>query len=228
MSVWWPGVSTEIQEFVEKCPICARHQAQGAEPLITTPIPQLPWQKLAADVFELNGQLYLLVVYYYSKYVEVAYMSTMSCRQTINHFRSIFARHGIPEELTTDNGPQFTAEEFANFAAEARFQHITSSPRYTQANGLAERTVKCLKPLFSTSKDPWSALLAYRSTPLESGFSPAELLFNRKIQSTVPVTRESRRPRIPNSNCFRERVTNIQLRQEKHLMSDIKAQVNRF
>ena len=97
--VWWHRVSTEIQEFVEKCSISARHRSQGAEPLITT-IPQLPWQKLAADVFELNGQLYLLVVYYYSKYVEVAYMSTMSCRQTIDHFRSIFARNGIPEELT--------------------------------------------------------------------------------------------------------------------------------
>ena len=136
-SVWWPRVSTE---------------SQGAEPLITTPIPQLPWQKLAADFFELNGQPYLLVVDYYSKYVEVAYMSTMSCRQTINHFRSIFARHGLLEELTTDNGPQLILEEFTNFAAEARFQHITSSPRLPQANGLAGRTVKSLKRFFSTVK----------------------------------------------------------------------------
>ena len=73
------------------------------------------------------------------------------------------------------------------FAASYGFQHTTSSPYYPRGNGLAERTVKTIKALLQQADDPQQALLNYRATPLPwCGLSPAELLFGRRIRTTVP------------------------------------------
>ena len=74
-----------------------------------------------------------------------------------------------------------------HFSATYEFNHITSSPYYTQSNGLAERTVKTVKNLLSSSSDPFLALLSYRATPLpRCGLSPVELLMGRVIRTDVP------------------------------------------
>ena len=65
-SVWWPGLSTELAEIVRKCPECVKSQAPRMEPLIPTPLPDLPWQKVATDLFEWKKCIYLLLVDYYS------------------------------------------------------------------------------------------------------------------------------------------------------------------
>ena len=62
-------------------------------------------------------------------------MSTTTSTAIINKLRAIFARHGIPEKLVSDNGPQSSAQEFADFAKEWDFSHITSSLTYPQSNG---------------------------------------------------------------------------------------------
>ena len=72
-----------------------------------------------------------------------------------------------------DNGPQFSAELYATFAKDYGFKHVTSSPYYPQGNGEAERAMKTIKGLLRKSGDPYLSLLAYRSTPLENGYSPA-------------------------------------------------------
>ncbi|RXN18923.1 Transposon Ty3-G Gag-Pol poly [Labeo rohita] len=99
----------------------------------------------------------------------------------------MFARHGIPAEVMSDNGPQFSAEYFRKFAKEWGFSHTTSSPRYPQANGEAERTEKTVKDFLSKAADPYLALMEYRATPLTNGYSPAELLMGRKLCTTIPV-----------------------------------------
>ena len=96
--------------------------------------------------------------------------------------KSIFCRHGIPDEVMSDNGPQYASSEFSNFAREYGFTHITSSPRYPQSNGESERAVITIKQLLNKSEDPYKAMLSYRSTPVANGYSPAELLFSRKIK----------------------------------------------
>ncbi|CAB3262453.1 unnamed protein product [Arctia plantaginis] len=65
---------------------------------------------------------------------------------------------------------------------------ITSSPYYSQSNGLAENAVKIAKHLIKKNEDNIDkALLEYRSTPLENGFSPAELLMGRKLRTFLPI-----------------------------------------
>lgn len=81
----------------------------------------------------------------------------------------MFARHGIPETVISDNGPQYSAEAYARFAQGYHFKHVTSSPYFPQSNGEAERAVRTIKELLKKSKDPYLALLAYRTTPLEVG-----------------------------------------------------------
>ena len=67
-SVWWPGLSKQLEELVKSCRECCKHQNQRAEPLIPLKMPELPWQKVGSDLFEWNKSTYLLIVDYYSHY----------------------------------------------------------------------------------------------------------------------------------------------------------------
>ena len=141
---------------------------------------------------------YLIVVDYYSSYIEVARLSSTTSKSVVQHLRSIFSRHGIPEIILSDNGPQFASSCFQSFSKEYGFTHSTSSPKYPQANGAAERAVKTVKSLLSKNHDPYLAMLCYRATPLENEFSPAELLMGWKIRTTLPVLPKILNPQLPN------------------------------
>ena len=78
--------------------------------MIPTELPDRPWQKLAADLFELKGQTFLLVVDYFLRYVEVAKLTRTTSPDIVVHLKSMFARHGISDQLVSDNGPQFSSK----------------------------------------------------------------------------------------------------------------------
>ncbi|MGH0124947.1 UNVERIFIED_CONTAM: hypothetical protein FKN15_020833 [Acipenser sinensis] len=212
-SVWWLGVSRQLQDLVKGCDICCRERDNRPEPMIASQLPKRPWQKVATDLFEWKNHTYLLVVDYYSRYVEIAKLTNATSPEVIQHLKSIFARHGIPEEVMSDNGPQYSAETFSLFAREYGFRHNTSSPRYPQSNGEAERTVRTIKNMLKKMKDPYLALLAYRSTPLGQGHSTAELLMGRKIRSTLPMSSAQLEPQWPDLKDFRDKDEKIQNRQ---------------
>ena len=96
----------------------------------------------------------------------------------------------MPEIITSDNGLQFSATTFSKCAEEWRFTHLTSSPRYLQSNGKAERAVQTPKDLITKPEDPYLALLSYRSMPLHNGYTPAELLMGKRLRSTLPLAPE--------------------------------------
>ena len=85
---------------------------------------------------------------------------TTKSSQVIRALKAIFARHGIPEEVRSDNGRQYASAEFTQFAKDWGFKHTTSSPRFPQANGEVERAVKTTKSLLKKEKDPSKGLLA--------------------------------------------------------------------
>ena len=137
--------------------------------------------------------------------------------------KGIFGRHGIPECLMSDNGPQFSSHEFQQFSKEYKFEHITSSPNYPQANGEAERGVQTVKALLNKNDDPHLALLAYRSTPLANGYSPAELLMGRKLRTTVPIISANLQPKLPDSQMLRQKEGEMRQRQKQTFDSCHKA-----
>ena len=196
-AIWWPGISTQLKHLIDNCHQCLKNRTAIAQPLIPSTLPALPWQKVGTDLFEWKKSNYLLIVDYYSRYIEVARLTRTTTSEVINHTKSIFARHGIPDTVISDNGPQFSCEEYKRFAKDYEFEHRTSSPYHPQGNGEAERAVKTIKNLLKKEDDPYKALLAYRSTPLELGYSPSELLMCRKLRCTVPLTEEQRRPNVP-------------------------------
>ena len=127
-SVWWPGLSQQLKEVVKKWPTCIKERVDPAEPVILSELPDWPWQKVAADLFVLRRHPYLLVIDYFSHYVEVAKRSRTTSPDVTAHLQSMFARHGIPERLINDNGLQFSSISFSKFAEGYGFTHILTSP----------------------------------------------------------------------------------------------------
>lgn len=198
-AVWWPKIGADIAQYVASCQTCLHWAKDRAEPLLSSPLPDLPWQKVATDLFELDGKHFIVVVDYYSRYVELVQLRHQTADDVINALKAIFARHGVPMVCVSDNGPCYSASAFQSFATSYGFVHQTASPRFPQSNGAAERAVQTMKALLRKSADPHMALLSYRTTPLNNGYSPAELLMGRQLRSTVPTTAEQLQPRTPDA-----------------------------
>ena len=191
-SLWWPGLSRQLEELVKNCSTCRKCLNQRREPLIPTALPELPWQRVGTDLFEFRGHSYLLVVDYYSRFIEIARLDRTTSEEIILQTKKIFARYGIPEVVVSDNGPQYSSEAYAAFAWQFQFEHVTSSLHYPQSNGEAEHAVQMVKNLPKKEGDLYLALLPYRSTPLK-----CELLMARKLRTNVPITWESLKPTVP-------------------------------
>ena len=180
--LYWPGMSVEVRDFVSRCSTCQTcRPAQAREELNPHDLPSRPWEKIAADLFELGHQTFLILVDYWSNYFEVAEIHKKTAHAVITQFKVQFACHGIPEKVITGNGPEFANEAFAKFASTWKFEHRTSSPRYPQSNGKAENAVKTCKGLLRKAKedkkDPLLAILDWRNTPSEGfGTSPVQSL----------------------------------------------------
>ena len=177
-----------MEQFVQKCPKCTLENASIKEPLLPTPLPKFPWQRIATDLFQVGNTIYLIAVDYFSRFPEVATLLSTTSKSIILALKSMFARHGITEMVVSDNGPQYSLAEFQQFSKEYGFLHTTSSPHFPQSNGQAERGVNTIKKLLRNAKDPFLSLLSYRSTPLPwCNLSLAELLTTgRAIRTNVP------------------------------------------
>ena len=173
--------------------------------------PFTPMETLAADLFELEGKVYLIVVDYYSRWFEIRRLKDQSSARVISVLKELFSTHGIPDIIVSDNGPQFSSDAFRLFTTEYDFVHVTSSPKYPRANGKVERAVRTVKALLRKNEDPYPALLAYRSTPLQNGFSPSELLMGRRLRTKVPVIPRVLKPNVQDSDRQR-----VQLREDEY------------
>ena len=105
-----------METFIKSCPVCQKTTTSNKEPLISTPLPSHPWECIATDLFELKNSTYLLTVDYYSRFVEVQKLNSTTSSNIITYLKSIFARFGIPAEMVSDNGPQFSSQEMKEFS----------------------------------------------------------------------------------------------------------------
>eukprot|EP00112_Aurelia_sp_Birch-Aquarium-sp1_P007987 Seg1872.1 transcript_id=Seg1872.1/GoldUCD/mRNA.D3Y31 product="putative protein K02A2.6" protein_id=Seg1872.1/GoldUCD/D3Y31 len=190
-SLYWPGMNADIEELVARCSYCLTYRnKQQSEHLIDHEIPNSPWIKVASDVFHLLGHQYVIVTDYYSGYIEIEWIADTTSPSVITKLKKIFARHGIPQELFSDNGPEYIANEFASFSKEWDFKHTTSSPYFAQSNGLVERSIQTVKRTLKKGRDagedPYLALLVLNTISGSDGISPAIRLFNRNPRTLLP------------------------------------------
>ena len=136
------------------------------------------------------GHMFLILVDAHSKWLDVHLMQSISSANTIEKPRMVFATHGLPRKVVTDNGSSFTSEEFRAFMSENGITQITTSPYHPSSNGLAERAVQTVKHgLKATKGDSLQErlskfLFTYRITPhTTTGIAPAQLLMNRRLRS---------------------------------------------
>ena len=144
---------------------------------------------MATDLFSLYNEKYVLVVDYFSSYVEIAKLRNESAKCVIDNIKKIFSRHGIPKIVVSDNGPQYSSHEFTIFSTKWDFQHVTSRPYFPQSNGLAERNIqttkRILKKSFENKEDPYLALLSWNTTEISNNKSPTEHMLRTTIPSVI-------------------------------------------
>ena len=220
-ALFWPGMTKDITDHVLKCGICLKHRnSNQKEPMKPHEVPERPYQKVGTDIFTFDGKDYLVTVDYYSRFFEVDLLPDTKSSTVIRKLKVHFARNGIPLTCVSDNGPQFSSELMAKFANEWSFKHVTSSPLHPMSNGLAEKTVQTVKRLFQKSKDsktdPYIAILEYRNTPLDCGYTPAQLLMGRQTRSILPVLADDLKPKTVNPKSVRSKMQEKKVKQKTY------------
>ncbi|MCG7876694.1 MAG: RNase H-like domain-containing protein [Candidatus Thiodiazotropha endolucinida] len=226
--MFWPKISADISGLVLNCTVCLeRRSSNPKEPLKPHDIPDYPWQFVATDLFAWDGQDFLITVDYYSKYFEVQKLPSTRASTIIAKLKSVFARHGSPEVVKSDNAAMFTGEQFSDFARDWNFAHVTISPGNSQSNGLVEKSVGICKRIFSKAKadgkDPYLGLLEYRTTPNKLQLSPSQLLFSRRLRSNLPVIRDQLLPETPNRENVKEKIKTSKENQKKYFNRNAKS-----
>ena len=202
--IWFPKMNTMVEEVVRTCiPCLATGKNVSPEPIKMTKMPAEPWEKLHLDF---KGPLpcgkYLLVVIdRYSRYPEVEIVTSTNANTVIRKLNKIFASHGIPEVLITDNGPPFTSNDFKGYMKQIGASHRLSTPYWPQGNAEAERFMRTLGKILTianlTHEDLQNALskflFQYRITPHSTTkVPPAELLYNRNLKGKIPSESNTR------------------------------------
>ena len=92
------------------------------------PVPDRPWEKVGTDLFTISCRDYLVTVDYFSNFYEIDFLADTLSETVISKLKNHFVRHGIPDTVISDNGPQFSSEAFRNFAEKWEFDHERISP----------------------------------------------------------------------------------------------------
>ena len=195
--LYWPGMSQDIEDLIQKCDICIQQSSsQRRESMILHEIPERPWMKIGADIFQLGRHDYLCLVDYYSKFPVIRQLKGKTADAVIINLKSVFAEYGIPQEVISDNMP-FSSVQFQEFATSYGFNSTTSSPTYSQSNGQVERTIGTVKKMLKKATDPYLALLEYRNTTIKGmKYSPAQILNSRRLRSKLPVSTKALEPEV--------------------------------
>ena len=178
---YWLGLVRVLCD--NKAPRIKRSQVPK-EPLQPHDIPEGPWKKLGIDYFTFDGNSYVLICDYFSKF-PFLYRAKTSFWSLRDRLIDLFSIEGYPDEIVSDNGPPFQSKEFAKFLSSLGIKHTTSSPGYSRSNGFIERHIQTVKNMLSKSSNTRSfqeVLADLRTTRIGTGLpSPAEILHGRNL-----------------------------------------------
>ena len=184
--MYWTGIDTDIEDYIKRCQECIKRSQVPKEPLQPHDIPEGPWRKIGIDYFTFDGNSYVLICDYFSKF-PFLYRAKTSFWSLRGHLIDLFSIEGYPDEIVSDNGPPFQSKEFAKFLSGLGIKHTTSSPGYPRSNGFIERHIQTVKNMLSKSSNTRSfqeVLVDLRTTRIGTGLpSPAEILHGRNLMT---------------------------------------------
>ena len=197
--VWFLGIDQLVKKTIDSCHACQLvGRPSPPDPIQPYTMPNGPWLTIHADFFgPLTSNDYLLVLIdRYSQYPEVEVIRSTKASAVIPKLDKIFAAHGIPQVLKSDNDPPFNSAEFAKYMNTLEITHEPATPAWPQTNGVVERFNQPLRKMLQTAvaegriwrQELSRFLLQYRTTPHTIiKIAPCELLFNRKVNGKLPV-----------------------------------------
>ena len=196
-TVFWPGITADIARTRDSCSTCNIIAPSLPQvPVEQSPPPSTPFEAIAADFFDLAGVHYLVTVDRLSGWIDVTRAASGSsasgAKGLIACLRALFADKGVPVELSSDGGTEFTSSATAEFLRTWGVSHRLSSAHYPQSNGRAEAAVKSAKRMLRDNTSPSGsldmdgyllALMTHRNTPDPvSHLSPAQVLYGRPLR----------------------------------------------
>ncbi|XP_033733848.1 uncharacterized protein LOC117322984 [Pecten maximus] len=214
---FWPGVQADVTRYCRSCDICQRTISKGrvpVAPLGNMPLIDTPFKRVAVDLIgpiqpaTYRGNRYILtVVDYATRYPEAVALRGIETEQVAEALVDIFSRVGVPAEMLSDQGAQFTSGVMREVARLLSMKQLTTTPYHPMCNGLVERfngTLKqMLRRMSAERPKDWdkfinALLFAYREVPQESlGFSPFELLYGRSVRGPMMVLKELWTKNVP-------------------------------
>ncbi len=176
-------------------------------PLIPLPVISQPFERIAMDIVgplprSTQGNRFVLVVCdYATRYLAAVAMKHIDAASVAEELIKIFARVGVPKEVLTDQGTNFTSQLLTELYRMLHVRPIRTTPYHPQTDGLVERFNQTLKLMLRKTtvkqgKD-WDKLLpyllfAYREVPQAStGFSPFELLYGHQVRGPLDILSET-------------------------------------
>lgn len=211
--IFWPGMTDEIHRVRASCVDCTRN-APSQAPLPSSPAtpPSSPFEQIFADFFECGGHHYLVVGDRLSSWSEIfaspCGTSQAGANGLISNLRRFFSVFGVPEELSSDGGPEFTSSVTQEFLKRWGIRHRLSSAHHPQSNGRAEVAVKSAKRLLRSNIGPSGkldndgllhAMLQLRNTPdPDCELSPAEIVFGKPLRDAFAFVNRLEKYSNPN------------------------------
>ena len=206
---YWPGLYRDVRDYCRSCHQCQKSSPRGTRraPLIPLPIIDVPFRRVAMDIVgplprSSTGKRFILVICdYATRYPEAIALRTIDANQIARALVSFFSRVGLPEEILTDQGTNFTSQLLQEVYRLLRIKPIRTTPYHPQTDGLVERFNQTLKSMLKKTANKegknWDELLpyllfAYREVPQAStGFSPFELVYGRPVRGPLDILKES-------------------------------------
>ena len=200
----WPGVGKDIIDFCRACPVCQKcDKRKGRQALmIERPVMSEPFEVLGIDLvgpFKAGkgGCTHLLTaICMATRWPEAIPLKSITARSVATGLLDIFSRVGIPRQLLSDQGAQFTGSVLKHVCEGLHIEAIKTTPYHPEGNGVVERMhgplCAMLKKAAREGQDWVSqvpfALFALRAAPnRDTDFSPFELVYGRRVRTPLDV-----------------------------------------
>ena len=207
---YWPTLRKDVREYCRSCDICQNTQSKGRVsklPLGRMPLIDTPFMRVAIDLIgpihpptDDGHRFILTVVDYATRYPEATPLKRIDTETVAEALVEIYSRVGVPREVLSDQGKQFTSDLMKEVSRILSISQLTTTPYHPACNGLVERfngTLKSmLRKLCDEQPKQWNRyipalLFAYRDTEQDTtGFSPFQLLYGRKVRGPLSILRE--------------------------------------